>query len=815
MKKLICIAVACLMLLSLAACGKSGTDAAVPTGSPLATDAPVTTEQPEGPAEYTYRIAKKESKFKWNPHTWFAEDEAKYLDYIVPPLVDITIADDGVNFAWVYEMAVSLEDVTATYKDREKWLEPNEDGSLPEEKLIYRICLNPDAAWSDGTPINAGTYIYSMQQILNRQMTNNALPYINASTAIKNAAVYLEYSPDKLGKPVYSDASKAEEGPYYINFNAKCSFCNNNSAAFYYDNGYGPLFMADDGSDLFLKYCDPSAQQDEYIEVTDEIRADLMKIASNFGAEEEEAWKGLCFVVTGVWEEASWEDVGLIAEDDYTLIYVLETPVSEFGMRSLLTANWIVFEPLYESCKTLLDNDEIISDYGTSVETTASCGPYKLVSMDNERYVLERNENWYGWNDGKHEGQFMTTRIVINVVQNINDLLDVFLRGELDEVALDPEDLETYGSSANLLKTDEIFTGRFVFATDLDKLTALENNAGDGSNKRVLCYKQFRKAISLSIDRAGFCAECTSCFKPAYFLLNDLYYCDIENDTDSQYRGTKEGRDAILRLYGIECGPGTEFADDAEAYASVTGYDVEAARALFREAYEQAVADGLYTDGQPIVIRCSVIVGSPNAEDIRQQDYLNRCVAAAAEGTGFEGMISFEFTGGSQNRTGDVARGKIEMIRTARGGNAFDPFSSISSYCDPDVMDGILGITESCGWDPTAETLTIVIDGAEVTDTIQNWAKAIISGGRYSSDEYARTRLLILSELETAVLGSYQCIPYGTYTACSLFSKKIEFAEADYNIMYGYGGVRLMKYNYSDAEWDAFIASQGGTIDYR
>ena len=36
----------------------------------------------------------------------------------------------------------------------------------------------------------------------------------------------------------------------------------------------------------------------------------------------------------------------------------------------------------------------------------------------------------------------------------------------------------------------------------------------------------------------------------------------------------------------------------------------------------------------------------------------------------------------------------------------------------------------------------------------------------------------------------------------------------DYNIMYGYGGIRHMTYNYTDAEWDAFVAKEGGTLSY-
>jgi len=32
--------------------------------------------------------------------------------------------------------------------------------------------------------------------------------------------------------------------------------------------------------------------------------------------------------------------------------------------------------------------------------------------------------------------------------------------------------------------------------------------------------------------------------------------------------------------------------------------------------------------------------------------------------------------------------------------------------------------------------------------------------------------------------------------------------------MYDFGGLRLMSYNYNDAEWSDFVKSQGGTLSY-
>ena len=808
--------VAALML--FAACtGKP--DTAEPTKAPdaLTTEAPEATEIPEGAGEYTYRVAISDRNFNWSPHGWQMADEAKLLNYIEAPLFDISIAEDGKNFAWVYEMASSLEDITATYPDRDKWLAPDENGVLPTEGVIYRIGLNPEAKWQDGTPINADTYIYSMQQALSPMMTNNNYRYNTdeGKIAIKNAAAYSTNDPSRVGEPVYAQASFEDEGPFYINFSVPCEFFNSRSAISYYEE-YPEYFTDGNGVDILLKYCDPNSAEHEYEEVTEEIKADLITLAQNFGYNEEGAWKRLCFVVNGEYELTPWEDVGLIAEDDYTLIYICEKPVHEFDLKYMLRTNWIVYEPLYEAGKTEQQNGHFTTDYGTSLETTMSCGPYKLVYFDREKqFILERNENWYGWTDGKHEGQYQTTRIVFDVVSDNDYLLSLFLAGELDEVALGENDIAEYASSDNLLRAEETYVWRYVFATDLDKLAALEQKAGDGCNKKVLYYDDFRKAISLAINRAEFCEDCTAGYKPAYFLLNDLFYYDIDNNSESRYRGTEEGREAVLRLYGAEYGPGKEFANSEKAYESLTGYDVEAARALFRSVYEQAIADGLYEDGQEIRISCKVSAAGLSETDIRQQDRLNEYVAAAAAGTGFEGRITFEFAGNAENRYRDIASGKIEMIRAAWGGAAFYPFSSIRCYCEPDYMGGLDRIHESCGWDPTCEVITIDIGGKTVTDTIQNWARSINEGGRFYDDEYADIKLLILSDIEYAILSSYQCIPYATQTTCRLVSDKISYPTTEYNLMYGFGGVRLMTYNCDDAEWAKYVAECGGTVEYR
>lgn len=792
-KRVLALTLAATMLFSLAACNKN--------------------TNTDDNAEYTYNTYMEASPTNWNPHTWEMNSDSEMQSYINMGFVDISIAEDGVNFEWVYEMADSITDITKDFEDRDKW------GITEDSGRVFEIKLNQAAKWEDGTVINADSYIYSMQMQLSPEMKNyRANSYFEGDASILNAKGY--FNNDQVGQKKYADAfASADEATgavtpvtadkYYINADVTCYFYGDTLANYIasYAASY-PEYAA------LEKYVGQG-----YVEVTDEVKAELTAVAALHSCTYEGAFYEFCFVEDGIVEEVKWEEVGLYKADDYTLIYITENACEMFYFLTNATSIWLVHQEKYEECMDTVGELKATT-YCTDLETTMSYGPYKLTSYEKDKeFVFEKNDQWYGWNDGKHEGQFKTTKIVYQVLADHNTQLQLFNQGKLDGISLTADDMDKYRMSEYLMKTDQTYTFRFIFASDLDALTALEAEANDGANKKVLYYDDFRKAISLAMDRSRLASEATSAYKPAYYLLNYLYYTDIANDSESQYRRTDEAMEAVLRLYGIEYGEGKTYATAKEAYEAVTGYDVEQAKQLFQAVYTQAIADGNYTDGQAINITCMCSAAETlGTEDIAQEKLMNEFVAAATVGTGFEGKITFTFKCGSATRYADVAAGKVEMIRGAWGGAAFYPFSTIRVYCEPDYMGGLEMIHESCGWDPTTEKLTITYDfngdgtAEERTETFQYWGKSINGSGEFASDP--DMCLVILSWLETGILETYQCIPWASETSASLYSQKIEYATLEYNIMYGYGGLRLMDYKYNDAEWAEYVEKQGGTLSY-
>ena len=266
---------------------------------------------------------------------------------------------------------------------------------------------------------------------------------------------------------------------------------------------------------------------------------------------------------------------------------------------------------------------------------------------------------------------------------------------------------------------------------------------------------------------------------------------------------------AIVNLYGVEYGEGKLYETLEEAHDSITGYNLTEAKALFTKACNELVAEGLYVKGADIKIQIGWAKGSLTEDDTKQCTLIEKYLNAAFAGTGF-GKITLEPLGNINNRYADTAAGLYAIGYGAWGGAAFYPFRNMQVYTDPDQYD----INEAGCWDPTTDTLTLTIEGKEVTMTWQQWGNSMISGGPYA-DADMKTKLAITAKMEEEFLKFYYRIPLAVTTVCSLNSYKVDDYTDSYNIMYGFGGFRIMNYNYSDSEWAAYVASQGGELSYK
>lgn len=770
--------------------------------------------------KYTYNISIDEMYGDYNPHT-LEKDESNPVDlYCQMGLVD-EAADVNGKFVWAYEMAEGITDITGSFGDKGKYgIQDNETGR------VWQIKLNKAATWEDGKAINADTYLSSMKLMLDSKMKNTgAYVYydeVKSDVAIYNAKYY--YNNDLKGQPIYAliydntlnsyAVTMEDVGNMYISLIHPTPFWGYSLKDAY--NGYGKeYFTSADGTDYY-KIIEKAVGDNEYVLVNEEILAALQGICKIVGDGHTEEFMEMLYYKKGAYEEVSFDNVGLVKVDDYTLNYITAKSVSEDEFLKGMTKNWIVDEEMYVST-IKEDNGLSVTDYGKDIVNYKSYGPYKLVNKEEDKLIMTKNESWYGYSDGKHDGQFQTTDIVAKVVSDSSTREQMFIEGKLDELILNDALVNTYKNSQYKYTAVDTCTYRWIFATDFDKLVALEKNLNDGTNKLVLSYDGFRKALSYALDREKLCEVSTSSFKPAIGLLSEGYYLDDYGHKDSKYRDTLEAKQALVGFYGLTYGESESFKNLGEAYDSLTGYDAEKAKEMFKAVYDKAISDGNYKEGQPIKLRCMV---SSNKEltkwEKAEETAVNEMLAFATKGTGFEGMLTVEYVCGADNRYNDCVEGKIEMIKGAWSGSAVSPYTTIGMY----TLDEYAGkVQESCGFDPASEVLGISYDFdgngevESINKTYREWTLSLIDENQYANNE--KVKLIVLTNLEMGILSQYQCIPLNTETFSRLISQKINYGFKDYNIMYEYGGIRYLTYNYDDDSFKAYIKEQGDTLKYQ
>ena len=108
--------------------------------------------------------------------------------------------------------------------------------------------------------------------------------------------------------------------------------------------------------------------------------------------------------------------------------------------------------------------------------------------------------------------------------------------------------------------------------------------------------------------------------------------------------------------------------------------------------------------------------------------------------------------------------------------------------------------------------------------SVRDWALCLNGAMKTAQDGkeynfgYGQTsvdnRLNILAEIEKFMLTAYNCVPIMQNGSGSLLSQQVYYVVEDYNPMMKRGGIQYMKYNYNDAEWAEYVASQGGTLQY-
>ena len=105
---------------------------------------------------------------------------------------------------------------------------------------------------------------------------------------------------------------------------------------------------------------------------------------------------------------------------------------------------------------------------------------------------------------------------------NVPPMLMAFGITTVDAGQVISPELKYEGNKLYLIK----HTPEANYMPNVEQLKARETA---GVNKSILSYKDFRKALSLSINRADYNTKCTTSSLPGFGLFNSMHYYDVEN----------------------------------------------------------------------------------------------------------------------------------------------------------------------------------------------------------------------------------------------------------------------------------------------
>ena len=848
MKKFLALLLALAMVLSLAACGETTSE---PTDAPAAPEAPVATDAPEAPATYTWKDSVSTLASNWNPHTYQTTDDAYPADFLRVGLYGFYFNDElhpkeGVEayegYVIIPEMAAELPvDVTEQVKAE------HPEFGIPESAttgFAYTIALNPNAVWEDGTPINADTYVESMKRLLDVKLLNyRATDYYAQTLAIAGAKAFAN-----SGRTVYNDSyaawaladlTKNEAGQYvnadgammYIGVDIALDWLGGNTLKAYVE-AYGADYFDTTNWEALM-----ALAVDGAIPLTDDNLALFLPVITGnpaWGESEADAPNYFC------WGEAypvvEYDNtVGCYKTGDYEITIVLEKALAGFQLLYNLSSNWIVNIDLYDACLTE-ENGVWSSTYNTSVETTLSYGPYKMVSYQTDKAMrFEKNETWYGYTDGNHKyvdptdgetyDMYMTTAIDTQVVGEAATRKMMFLKGELMGYGLQAEDFATYRQSDYCYATPSETIFFLILNGHMESIQNRENSEGfDKATQdlETLTLKSFHQALGLTYDKDLFAATISPARSGGYGIIGSSYIYDPE--TGAKYRDTDQAKKVLCDFYAVDT---SAYASLDEAVASITGYDPEQAKVFYQQAFDEAIAAGFITDadGDGIsdqTVAIEYALSSDSDFMTRTIDYLNEKVAEVTAGTPFEGKINFYKSAPyGSDWSNKIKEGLSDTVLGGWSGSALDPFGLTDLYTNPSYQ------YDAAWYDATQVSLTInvPVDGVatDVTMTLKQWSDCLngatveIDGVEYNyGDGIAdvQVRLDILAACEGKILESYNYLPMLQDGSMALLSQQVYYVREEYNPIMGRGGIAYAKYNYSDAEWAAYVAEQGGELQY-
>ena len=664
-KKLFALLLAVVMVVSVFAGCQTNEPAGTTEPSVAPTNAP-TTEPTEAPlvvetfpeGEYIWKSSVVTMASNWNPHTYQTTDDSMPLDYTTVGLFSFIFNDElhpvegkdpYAGYVIVPEMAADMPvDVTKEMKAS------NPEFGIPETAetgYAWKVALNPLACWDDGTPINAETYVESFKRLLDPKMLNyRAADWYGQTLSIAGAENYANQGRTQYNKEVglqFADLVLGADGTYatkegnpvYIVVGSGLSDWLGGNSLQAYVNAYG----ADSFGMTYWEQLVAAMNADGYVALTDETKTWILDVITGnpaWGETEAELHNYLAYGVPYP-ETFDWSNVGVLATGEYELTLVLDKSLAGFDLLYNMSGvtNNLVKIALYDACLTMSEgaNGEEVwtSVYNTNLATSPSFGPYKISYFQKDKAMnFVKNDNWYGWTDGKHiymdpvDGKiypmYQTTSIEVQVVAEAATRKMMFMAGELMSYGLGADDYATLRQSEYCYATPAETIFFLILNGHMEAITERENSEGfDKATQdlEMLTNTAFHQALGLSYDKDHFASTISPARSGALGIIGTGYIYDP--DAGAKYRDSDQAKQVLCDFYGVDT---TKFATLDEAVASITGYDPEQAKVFFKQAFDEGIKAGYINDADNDG-KCDQMIKIEYAMSTDMTDFMRKTLA--------------------------------------------------------------------------------------------------------------------------------------------------------------------------------------------
>ena len=813
-------------------------------GSPGPQDSAAQMEQESAPT-HTYREAIALLSDNWNPHTALSYEENHPNQYLSRGLYSL-VFNDSIHpvegrtpftcYTVIPEMAEGMpEDITDTFR------QDHPEFRIPEDRgCVYRIALNPKACWETGKPINARTYADSFQRLLDPGLQNAcASDLYSGELVIAGAEDYLNQ-----GKSMVLSLQDLLQKSPWGEMDSLLKELGSQPASVNWGRSLGAEYDFEDfpwkpGQAVNPEgFCLPG--EDRRVETpltVAQMTEFLTRYLRDQGLENPEPYLHTIISTDYSYPQTvDFSQVGVIASGEYELTLVLARPLTGFRLLYSLTTNWLVEPELYDSC--IREKDGVLTcSYGTSRETTLSYGPYRLAELEpGKSMTFLRNDSWYGYSDSLHRFEdprdhltyrmYQTDRVETLVMEDAADQKNEFLQGRLSVYGLQLQDFGAYRNSRYCYADPSEMVLYLILNGHMEAIRQREQ-AEDFDpalqDLETMTLPSFRRAIAESIDREVFAAAVSPARTGAYGIIGEPYLCDPE--TGTRYRDTDQAKQVLCRFYGVD--PANYGGDLQAAEASILGYDTQAARELFAEAFREALEAGYITDedgngisDQTVTMEFCVDVDSDFKDGIL--NFLNQELLNVTRGTPFENRVRFVKSQPYGNGWYDVfCAGQSDLVLAGWTGSLMNPFALTELFTDGESQ------YDGAWFDASQVPMTLVLAGEqgpeELTMSLRQWSEALngvdvkLGDGICNFGEQRASqdlRLTILAGIEEKILETCNYIPILQDASMHLLSSQVSYVVEQYHPVMARGGLQYLRYRYSDREWELLVEEQGGHLQY-